>query len=53
MTKDLDKWITAQKKYRLSDMHIQMARELGLNSDKFGQKNAISPKSFRSQVLKL
>ncbi len=28
-------WIAARKKYRLSDMHIQMARELGMNPRKF------------------
>ena len=30
------KWIEAKKKFRLSDMHIQMARELGINPKKFG-----------------
>ena len=30
-------WIEARTKYHLSDMHIQMARELGLNPRKFGQ----------------
>jgi hypothetical protein len=30
------KWIEAKKKYGLSDMHIQMARELGMNPKKFG-----------------
>jgi hypothetical protein len=39
MAQTLKKWITVQKKYRLSDKHIQMARELGLNPDKFGQLN--------------
>lgn len=29
-------WIDARKRYHLSDMHIQMARELGLNPKKFG-----------------
>ena len=29
-------WIEAKKKYRLSDMHIQMARELDMNPRKFG-----------------
>ena len=33
----IEKWITAQKKHRLSDVHVQMARELGLNPDKFGK----------------
>ena len=31
------KWIVAQKKHRLSDTHVQMARELGLNPDKLGK----------------
>jgi hypothetical protein len=30
------KWVEAKKKFRLSDMHIQMARELGMNPKKFG-----------------
>lgn len=29
-------WIEAKKKYRLSDVQIQMARELGMNPKKFG-----------------
>jgi hypothetical protein len=29
-------WIEARKRFRLSDAHIQMARELGLNPKKFG-----------------
>lgn len=35
----LEKWLEAKKKYRLSDKQIQMARELGLNPDKFGKLN--------------
>ncbi len=30
------KWIEAKKKFRLSNMHIQMARELGMNPKKIG-----------------
>ena len=30
-------WIDARKRFRLSDFHIQMARELGLNPKKFGK----------------
>ena len=30
------RWIEARKRYHLSDAHIQMARELGLNPKKFG-----------------
>jgi len=29
-------WIKAKKKYCLSDAHIQMAREIGMNPKKFG-----------------
>jgi hypothetical protein len=32
----LQEWVEAKKKYRLSDMQIQMARELGMNPKKFG-----------------
>ncbi len=31
-----DIWIEAQKKFRLSDEHIKMAKALGLNPKKFG-----------------
>lgn len=37
MAVKLEKWLIAQKKYRLSDKHVQMARELGLNPDKLGK----------------
>jgi hypothetical protein len=30
-------WINARKQHHLTDMHIQMARELGLNPKKFGK----------------
>ena len=33
----LEKWMVAQKKHHLSDRHVQMARELGLNPDKLGK----------------
>jgi len=29
-------WIDARTRFHLSDMHIQMARELGMNPKKFG-----------------
>ena len=32
----LDAWAEAQKRFHLSDVHIQMARELGLHPKKFG-----------------
>ena len=34
---DLAIWIDARKRYRLSHVHVQMARELGLNPKKFGK----------------
>ena len=30
-------WINVRKQYHLSDVHIQMARELGMNPKKFGK----------------
>ena len=33
----IEKWIVTQKKHRLSDTHVQMARELGLNPDTLGK----------------
>jgi hypothetical protein len=30
-------WIDVRKRYHLSDVHIQMARELGMNPGKFGK----------------
>lgn len=33
----LEKWAVAQKRHRLSDKYVQMARELGLNPDKLGK----------------
>ncbi len=33
----LQVWIDAKKKFRLSHVHVQMARELGLNPKKFGK----------------
>lgn len=35
--KKLERWIVARKKHKLSDKHVQMARELGLNPDKLGK----------------
>jgi hypothetical protein len=34
--KDLQVWIDARKKFRLSHAHTQMARELGMNPKKLG-----------------
>lgn len=32
----LKPWVEARKRFRLSHLHIQMARELGMNPKKFG-----------------
>jgi len=37
MAAKIEKWVTAQKRHKLSDKHVQMARELGLNPDKLGK----------------
>ena len=37
MAKNIEKWIVAQRKHHLTDKHVQMARELGLNPDKLGK----------------
>ena len=36
-SKKLQAWIDARKRHRLSDAHVQMARELGLNPMKLGK----------------
>ena len=36
MSNKLQEWVEAKNKFRLSDMQIQMARELGMNPKKFG-----------------
>jgi len=37
MAVKIEKWVVAQKKHRLSDKHVEMARQLGLNPDKLGK----------------
>lgn len=37
MAVKIEKWVIAQKKHRLSDKHVEMARQLGLNPDKLGK----------------
>jgi len=36
LSNKLQEWVEAKNKFRLSDMQIQMARELGMNPKKFG-----------------
>jgi len=42
------KWIEAREKYRLSNAHIQMAQELGMNPKKFG-----SLSNYKQETWKL
>lgn len=37
MAVKIEKWVIAQKRHKLSDKQVQMARELGLNPDKLGK----------------
>lgn len=38
----LQPWFEARRRFNLSDAHIQMARELGLNPKKFGSLASVS-----------
>ena len=46
----IEKWIVAQKKQRLSDTHVQMARELGLNPDKLGKIDNHRQESWKAPL---
>jgi hypothetical protein len=46
----LDKWQAAQKRHRLSDRHVQMARELGLNPDKLGKIDNHKQETWKSPL---
>jgi hypothetical protein len=48
--KKLEKWIIARKKHKLSDMHVQMARELGLNPDKLGNIDNHKQESWKAPL---
>jgi hypothetical protein len=37
LAKTPDPWIEARRRHRLSERHVQMARELGLNPKKLGK----------------
>ncbi|RLE22246.1 MAG: hypothetical protein DRJ65_14295 [Acidobacteria bacterium] len=39
MPQKLQPWVDARNRHRLSHAHVQMARELGLNPQKLGQKD--------------
>lgn len=44
------KWIEAKKKYHLSDVHIQMARELGMNPQKFASLANYKQEKWKSPL---
>jgi hypothetical protein len=44
------KWIEAKKKFHLSDTHIQMARELGMNPQKFGSLANYKQEKWKSPL---
>ncbi|GHV61987.1 hypothetical protein FACS1894195_3340 [Bacteroidia bacterium] len=46
----LEKWQVAQQRSRLSDKHIQMARELGLNPDKLGKINNLKQETWKAPL---
>ena len=46
----LEKWMVAQKRHRLSDKQVQMARELGLNPDKLGKTDNHKQESWKAPL---
>lgn len=46
----LEKWMVAQKKHHLSDKHVQMARELGLNPDKLGKIDNYKQETWKAPL---
>ena len=50
MAVKLEKWQVAQKRHRLSDKQVQMARELGLNPDKLGKIDNHKQESWKSPL---
>ena len=45
-----EKWMVAQKRHRLSDKQVQMARELGLNPDKLGKIDNHRQESWKAPL---
>lgn len=45
-----EQWLEAKKRFRLSDKHIQMARELGLNPKKFGSLDNHDQESWKAPL---
>jgi hypothetical protein len=49
-TVKLEKWKVAQKKHRLSDKQVQMARALGFNPDKLGKLDNHKQESWKTPL---
>lgn len=49
-TVKLQKWGIAQKRHRLSDKQVQMARELGFNPDKLGKLDNYKQESWKTPL---
>ncbi len=48
--KDLQRWVDARKRHRLSHAQIQMARELGMNPKKFGKLDNHKQERWKSPL---
>ena len=46
----LEKWMVAQKRHRLSDKQVQMARDLGLNPDKLGKIDILKQEAWKAPL---
>ena len=47
---DLQKWIDARRRHKLSHIHIQMARELGMNPRNFGKLDNHRQESWKAPL---
>jgi hypothetical protein len=50
-TARLDAWADAHKRFHLSDLHIQMARELGLNPKRLMLDSGVLHIVYRTEAL--
>jgi hypothetical protein len=50
VSKTLQAWIDARKRHRLSDAHVQMARELGLNPITLGKLDNHRHESWKAPL---
>ncbi|MDR0429358.1 MAG: hypothetical protein LBH58_02625 [Tannerellaceae bacterium] len=50
MAVKIKKWIIAQKRHKLSDKHVQMARELIFNPDKLGEIDSHKQEAWKAPL---